>query len=101
MLFRLAYPFAFDRCGVGVDQLGIAEFLDNGISTWQFFQNSSDLTAHIITDIDQLGKVAETVLWRYLREAKCKHYNYTSKRYDIEQFCYGMVIMTTRDKNKF
>lgn len=77
-----------------------ARYFDNGISSSQFFGDSLLGTAHIITNIEQLSKIGESVLWRYLKQGICKYYNYSTRQYDLVQHCNGMVIITARNKSK-
>lgn len=77
-----------------------AQYMDSGISSAQFFQDSLTSTAHVITDMDLLSKTSESIIWRYLKEGKCCHYNFISKKYDLIQYCNGLIVMTTRSSDK-
>ena len=76
------------------------QYLDNGIPSSQFFKDSLFDTAHIITNIEQLSKIGESVLWKYLKLGTCKYYNYATRNYDLTLQCNGMIVMTAREKDK-
>jgi len=75
-------------------------YFDNGIQSSVFFRDSLLGTAHIITNVEKLSMVAESVLWRYLKHGVCKYYNYSTRQFDIVQHCNGMIILTAKDKSK-
>jgi len=70
-----------------------ANFLDNGINSGDFFQDSTHNTAHIITDIHD-SKKCESVLWRYLKERKCNYYNVFDGTFNKIIYCNGLIVMT-------
>lgn len=74
-----------------------ATYLDNGINSSQFFQDSDFSTAHIITDIHQ-AKRCESVLWRYLKEGKCQYFNAMEGSFSKVIYAYGLIIMTANNK---
>jgi len=77
-----------------------ARYFDNGIHSTLFFRDSLYGTAHIITNIENLTIAAESVLWRYLKHGFYKYYNYSTREFDIEQYCNGMIILTATEKSK-
>lgn len=72
-------------------------YLDNGNHSIQFFDGSSPQTAHLIHDIEHLTKIGESVLWRYIREGKCKYYNFMTNSIDRINFCNGLIVLTAND----
>lgn len=74
-----------------------AKYFDNGIHSYEFFWDSLDNTAHVITDIDQLSGRTEPTLWKYLNNRECSYYNNLSKTYDRIVHCNGLIIMTCND----
>lgn len=76
------------------------EYFHDNIPSLQFFQDSFPTTIHIIYDIENISKMGESVLWKYLKRQECKYYNYTTRSYDWIVHCNGMIIMTTKDKDK-
>lgn len=75
-----------------------SKYLDNGISSHQFFNNSASNTAHIITNIEHLKSNAESVLWRYLKNRCCGYYNFATQKYDNIVHCYGLIILTATSR---
>ena len=69
------------------------KYLDNGINSNHFFQDSTVSSCHIITDIHE-AKRCESVLWRYLKEGKCHYFNPMDGSFSKVIFCYGLIIMT-------
>jgi len=74
-----------------------AQYLDNGISSNTFFEDSTPFTAHIITGVHD-AKRCESVLWRYLREGKCAYYNFMDGTCSKVIYCNGLIIMTATSK---
>lgn len=74
-----------------------AKYMDNGVGSCQFFNDSLTNTAHIITHIEQLTPTGESVIWRYLTTGFCNHYSFTTKKYDTIQYCNGLIILTAKD----
>lgn len=72
-------------------------YLDNGISSSHFFEDSLINTAHLITDTEHMTKTGESVVWRYLKEGKCGYYNFNSKNYDKIVHCNGLIILTSKN----
>jgi len=72
-----------------------AQYLENGISSFQFFSNSTAHTAHVIFDIEHLKSSVESTLWRYLSEGRCGYYNYVTQKCDNIIHCNGLMVMTT------
>jgi hypothetical protein len=77
-----------------------ARYFENGIQSSMLFRDSLLGTAHIITNIENLTTVAESVLWRYLHNGFCNYYNYSTREFDLMRQCNGMIIMTARNKSK-
>jgi hypothetical protein len=77
-----------------------ARYLDNGIQSSQFFRDSLHGTCHVITNIENLSMVAESVIWRNLHNGNCKYYSYATKQYDLIQHSNGMIVLTALDKSK-
>jgi hypothetical protein len=74
-----------------------AQYLDNGIPSSQFFRDSLYGTAHIITSAEQISKIGESVVWRYLKQRFCKYYNYATRDYDLIQHCnWPAPVLCTR-----
>jgi len=73
-----------------------SKYIDNGINSSLFFENSTSNTAHIIRDIERLTTNAESILWRNLAQRECNYYNFTSKNWDTILHCNGLIIMTAR-----
>ena len=74
-------------------------YLENGISSHQFFSDSITNTAHIITHIEHLNKVAESVVWRYLAQGRCTYSNFFTKKIDSIIHCNGLIVLTTKNKD--
>ena len=74
-----------------------AVYLDNGISSFQHFCESTTNTAHILTDVNELKPNAESALWRYLSKRRCSYFNFLTKNIDNILFCNGLIIMTSKD----
>ena len=72
-------------------------YLDNGIGSSQFFEDSLINTAHLITDVELLTKTGESVIWRYLKQGKCRYYNFMSKNFDKIIHCNGLIFLTAKD----
>ena len=75
-------------------------YLDNGIASHLFFRDSLYDTTHIITNIECLNKTGECNLWKYLKDGFCKYFNFRTHAYDLEQHCYGMIIMTVTERDR-
>ncbi len=74
-----------------------AKYLDNGIGSNHLFMDSIANTAHIITHIEQLTTIGESVIWRYLTNGCCHYYNFITRKYDMILHCNGLVILTAKD----
>lgn len=74
-----------------------AQYLDNGISSNTFFEDSTPCTAHILTGVHD-SKRCESVLWRYLREGKCNYCNVFDGSLSKIIYCNGLIIMTATSK---
>lgn len=73
-----------------------ARFLDNGMNSSQFFEYSLIDTAHLITDIEHLTKIGQSVVWRYLIEGKCTYYNFITKDFTKILQCNGLIVLTAQ-----
>ncbi len=71
-----------------------AKYFENDIPSFQFFWDSFDTTAHVITEIEQLRGKAESTLWKYLNKRECSYYNNVSRMYDRIVHCNGLIVMT-------
>ncbi len=74
-----------------------AKYLDNGIGSSQFFNDSIASTAHIISHIEKLTPMSESVLWRYLVNGCCNYFNFASRKYDMILHCNGLIVLTAQD----
>ena len=74
-----------------------AKYLDNGIASSQFFNDSIASTAHIISHIEKLTPMNESVLWRYLTNGCCNYFNFASRKYDMILHCNGLIVLTAKD----
>ena len=72
-------------------------YLDYGYGSCQLFDGSLINTAHIITNIEYLSRTGEAVIWRYLNNGRCNHYNFDTRKYDIVLHCNGLIILTAED----
>ena len=77
-----------------------SRYLDNGIQPNQFFSDSLLGTCHIISNVENLTIIAESVIWRHLKHGVCKYFNYMTREYDVIQHCNGMIILTAWNKSK-
>ena len=75
-----------------------ANYLENGITSHQFFSDSTANTAHIITCIEHLKGNTESVLWRYVKNRCCNYYNYATKKFDNIVHCNGLIILTATSR---
>jgi hypothetical protein len=71
-----------------------AEYLDAGAPSVQFFSDSYQDTCQILTGFLSATKLAESVVYRYLKDGKCNYYNYITKKCDIVNKAFGMLILT-------
>lgn len=69
------------------------KYLDYGINSNHFFQDSTFSTCHIIAGIQE-AKRCESVLWRYLKEGKCNYFNPMDGTFSKVIYAYGLIIMT-------
>lgn len=74
-----------------------AQYFENGISSYQFFNDSLTNTAHIIEDLEQLKEAYESVLWRYLDQGFCNYYKFGNRGCDLILHCNGLIILTAKD----
>ena len=72
-------------------------YLDNGLNSSQIFEDSLINTAHLITDIEQLTTMGQSVVWRYLKERRCCYYNFMSKSFDKIIHCNGLIVLTAQN----
>lgn len=74
-----------------------ARYFEQGIYSYQFFNESLFHTVHIIEDVDQLKGAYESVLWRYIEQEFCQYYKYGNREADFILHCNGMIILTAKD----
>ena len=74
-------------------------YLDNGINSSQLFEQSLYGTAHLITDIEYLTTIGQSVIWKYLKERKCTYYNFMTKDYSKIIHCNGLIVLTANKPN--
>jgi len=74
-------------------------YLDNGINSSQLFEDSLITTVHLITDIEHLTTMGQSVIWKYLKEGKCTYYNFVSKDFSKIIHCNGHIILTAKEQN--
>ncbi len=72
------------------------QYLDNGMNSSQFFEYSLIDTAHLITDIEHLTKMGQSVVWRYLKEGRCTYYNFVTKDFSKIIQCNGLIVLTAQ-----
>ena len=75
-----------------------SKYLENGITSYQFFNDSTANTAQIITNIENLKTNAESTLWRYVKNRCCNYYNYATQKYDNTVHCNGLIILTATSR---
>lgn len=76
-----------------------ASYLENGVNSSYFFDNSTPESGYLITDIEQVGKLGESVIWRYIQDGRCAYYNTITRRCDRVIHCNGLIVLTTRNLN--
>jgi hypothetical protein len=74
-----------------------ARYFENGILSYQFFNDSLTNTAHIIEDVEQLKETYESVLWRYLEQRCCQYFKFGNRSCDVILHCNGIIILTAKD----
>ncbi len=75
-----------------------SRYFDAGISSKQFFHDSSPNSAYIIENIHEIMRTgSEAVLWQYLKLGFCAYWSPIDNNSDFI-YCNGLTILTASDR---
>jgi len=74
-------------------------YFDHGVNSKHFFYASTCETAHLLTNIDEIGNNVESVLWRYLKFRHCAYWDIGMRECD-HIYVHGLIVLTASDITK-
>jgi len=74
-------------------------YLECGINSKHFFLASTCETAHLLTNVEEVGSYVESVLWRYLKFRHCEYFDPARRTCD-DIYLNGLLVMTASDMAK-